>query len=354
MATTVTDRVVPFTTADGFTGNVIQVRGDRPPTKGPVLLVHGAGVRGNLFRPPNHPNFVEYLLDCGYDVWLENWRASIDLGKDPPLWTLDQAGLFDHPAAVKTVCRESGHKTIKAVIHCQGSTSFTISAVCGLVPEVTTIVSNAVSLHPIVPRATYIKSKLALKLVSSLTDYLDAQWGTTVPPPNAMAKMILLMTRIFHHECFNLVCKLSSFSYGVGLQIPILWRHENLTAEVHEWIKGEFGKVPMRFFQQMDRCFSIGHLVKFETGPDYKDLPDDYTAQPPKADARFAFFAGELNACFRKDSQETSYDYFKRFRPKQDMPHTLHILPGYGHLDMFIGKNAAQDVFPIMAAELEK
>ena len=40
---------------------------------------------------------------------------------------------------------------MKAVIHCQGSTSFTMSAVAGLVPEVKTIVTNAVSLHPVVP-----------------------------------------------------------------------------------------------------------------------------------------------------------------------------------------------------------
>ena len=40
-------------------------------------------------------------------------------------------------------------------------------------------------------------------------------------------------------------------------------------------------------------------------------LPDDYTAQSPKTDARFAFFAGERNACFLKQSQERSYDYFK-------------------------------------------
>jgi hypothetical protein len=351
MSTSSPDRIIPFTTADGFTGNVIQVGRSRRATKGPVLLVHGAGVRGNLFRPPNRPNFVEYLLDRGYDVWLENWRASIDLGKYPPLWTLDQAGLFDHPAAVKTVCRETGQKTIKAVVHCQGSTSFTISAVAGLVPQVSTIVSNAVSLHPVVPRTTCIKSKLALKLVSRFTDYLDAQWGSKVPPPNLMAKFILLLTRVFHHECQNLVCKLSSFSYGFGLTIPVLWRHENLTAETHEWIKDEFGKVPIRFFQQMARCFSAGHLVKFETGTDYKELPDDYTVPPPKTDACFAFFAGESNACFRKESQEKSFDYFNRQRRNY---HSLHILPGYGHLDMFIGKDAARDVFPIMAAKLEK
>ncbi len=345
-----TERVVPFTAGDGYKCTLINVRDKSDsPTKGPVLLVHGAGVRANLFRPPVRPNFVEYLVANGYDVWLENWRASIDLGT-PPLWNLDHAALYDHPQAVKTVVEATGSTHIKAVIHCQGSTSFMESVVAGLVPQVTTIISNAVSLHPVVPQATYIKSKLALGIVSRLTEYFDAQWGTTVPPPNAMAKLIVLLVRLTHHECMNLVCKISSFSYGVGFPIPVLWIHENLTYETHEWIKQEFGKVPLTFFQQMDRCFTKGNLVKVSRGQDFDVLPDDFAAQKPKTDARIAFFAGEKNNCFRKQSQEHSYDFFNRYRRNY---HSLHVLPGYGHLDVFIGKNAARDVFPIMLAELD-
>ncbi len=82
----------------------------------------------------------------GWDVWLENWRASIDIPHNH--WTLDQAAVYDHPRAVQTVCTQTGASEIKAVIHCQGSTSFMMSALAGLVPQVTTIVSNAVSVHP--------------------------------------------------------------------------------------------------------------------------------------------------------------------------------------------------------------
>jgi hypothetical protein len=30
------------------------------------------------------------------------------------------------------------------------------------------------------------------------------------------------------------------------------------------------------------------------------------------------------------------------------------VLPGYGHLDVFIGKDAARDVFPLMLEELDR
>ncbi len=127
--------VVPFRARDGFQCNLVHVQGETAPHKGPVLLVHGAGVRANIFRAPVKTTIVDYLIANGYDVWLENWRASIDL--PPNTWTLDQAALYDHPEAVKTVVEQTGWDEIKALIHCQGSTSFMMSAVAGLVPQVT-------------------------------------------------------------------------------------------------------------------------------------------------------------------------------------------------------------------------
>src|SRR5207302_98070 len=77
--TETTERVVEFTAGDGLACNVINVRGPHAPAKGPVLLVHGAGVRANIFRAPSSRNLVQLLVDEGWDVWLENWRASIDI-----------------------------------------------------------------------------------------------------------------------------------------------------------------------------------------------------------------------------------------------------------------------------------
>ena len=97
---------MPFIAGDGMPLNLLHLRGRQPATRGPVLLVHGAGVRANLFRPPTDTTIVGALLDHGYDVWLENWRASIDFPPNP--WTLDKAALYDHPKAVETMVRETG------------------------------------------------------------------------------------------------------------------------------------------------------------------------------------------------------------------------------------------------------
>jgi pimeloyl-ACP methyl ester carboxylesterase len=336
------ERIIPFVTDDGLELNLINVRGRKAPEKGPVILVHGAGVRASIYRAPVATTIVDALIEQGYDVWLENWRGSIAF--PPNLWTLDQAALYDHPKAVKTIIAETGADKVKAIIHCQGSTSFTMSALAGLVPEVTTIVSNAVSLHPVVPGWSSFKLQYLLPLVKLFTQYLNPHWG--VEAPDLAAKLITQMVNMTHHECHNAVCKQVSFTYGSGF--PALWSHENLNEETHEWLKEEFGAVPLRFFEQITRCTRQGHLVSVEG---FSELPEDFLKVAPKTDARFAFFTGENNRCFLPVSQINTYNYFSGLRPNY---HSLHVLPGYGHLDVFMGKNAARDTFPLIIDELNK
>jgi pimeloyl-ACP methyl ester carboxylesterase len=334
--------ILPFRARDGFQCNLVHVQGETAPHKGPVLLVHGAGVRANIFRAPVQTTIVDYLIANGYDVWLENWRASIDL--PPNTWTLDQAALYDHPEAVKTVVEQTGWDEIKALIHCQGSTSFMMSAVAGLLPQVTTIVSNAVSLHTIVPVFSGFKIERILPFVTPFTQYLNPQWG--LHAQGFTAKAIDFFVEMTHHECDNPVCKEVSFTYGTGF--PALWLHENLNDETHEWLKREFAHVPMSFFEQMARCIHVGHLVSVDGE---RALPVDYVAQEPETDARISFFAGEKNLCFLAESQVRSFEFFDKHHRNY---HSLHVLPRYSHLDVFMGQYAAEDIFPLMLQELDK
>ena len=158
------EELLPFVTADGRTCNLIHAIGREPPRHGPVLLVHGAGVRANIFRAPTGETLVDYLIARGWDVWLENWRASIDV--TPNYWTLDEAAVYDHPAAVELIMQKTGAQFVRAIIHCQGSTSFMMALAAGLVPQVNVVVSNAVSLHPVVPAWTRFKLRYLLPLLA--------------------------------------------------------------------------------------------------------------------------------------------------------------------------------------------
>jgi hypothetical protein len=336
------DRVVEFTSSDGVTCNLINVRGFHVPAKGPVLLVHGAGVRANIFRAPSGRNLVDVLVDEGWDVWLENWRASIDIPHNH--WTLDQAAVYDHPRAVETVCQEARTDQVQAVIHCQGSTSFMMSALAGLVPQVKTIISNAVSVHPIVPVLANVKLRSMIPATSRVLGYMNPQWGR-VGAPWVLPKLVDGWIKIAHHECDSAVCKWSSYTYGAGK--PTLWRHENLNPMTHDWLKDEFADVPLTFFSQILRCVRAGRLLTVE---DHAELPYDFTAQPPQTDARVVFLAGARNKCFTPQSQRASHAWYERHAPRRS---DLHVFDGYGHLDVFMGHHAARDIFPTIVRELD-
>ena len=91
-----------------------------------------------------------------------------------------------------------------------------------------------------------------------------------------------------------------------------------------------------------------GHLVSVDGRP---ELPASFVAQPPKTDARFSFITGGLNNCFLPESQRRTFECFERLAPGR---HSLHVVPGYGHLDVFLGKHADRDWFPLIVGELDK
>jgi len=333
---------VLFDTDDGRTLRLKHRSPRGTARQGPILLVHGAGVRSNIFEPPRPGNIDVALAEAGFDVWNLDWRASIEQPPNP--WTLDDAAVYDYPAAVRTVLERTGKTEMKAMVHCQGSTSFMISLVAGLLPQITTVVSNAVSLHPVVPSLARLKALYAVPTLGRFMPYLNPQWGVSAPA--GLPAMFDFYVRATRHECNNPVCKWSSFTFGSGF--PTLWKHENLTDEVHDWLKGEFAHVPMTFFRQMGKSIAAGHLVM--TGK-FDQLPPTVVARAPRTEARVVLLAGEFNDCFKPESQARTYDFLDGHAPGR---HAFHELAGYGHLDVYIGKNAPTDVYPLIVEELSR
>ncbi|GAA1988991.1 hypothetical protein GCM10009777_25070 [Microbacterium pumilum] len=299
-------------------------------------------MRGESFRPGGIRSLVDVLLDDGWDVWLFNWRGSIDL--DPVPWTLDDVALYDHPAAVRYVVAETGAAAVKVIAHCQGSTTICMAAVAGLVPEVTTIVSNGVSLHPHVPVASRAKLHVLRPLLQSREAYVDIAWGDG--PERGMRTLTRNAVRLWHFECGNPTCNMASFALGSGH--PALWLHSNLTHTTHDWIRHEFGKIPMSFYAQLAASERAGQIMSIRPRP---ELPTRYATAPPQTQARFALFAGRHNRVFLPTSQKTTYAFLKRHQPGR---HSLHVLDGYGHADVFLGRHAHREVFPKMLTELHR
>ena len=77
--------------------------------KGPVLLVHGAGVSSGIFSTDLvDTNLLEFLFARGYDCWLFDFRVSIALEASRAQSNGDQIATIDHPEAVAYVLRATG------------------------------------------------------------------------------------------------------------------------------------------------------------------------------------------------------------------------------------------------------
>src|SRR5262245_57775507 len=93
-------------------------------TKGPLVLAPGYGNAARAFAIDTVPkNWVSYLGEHGYDVWLFDYRASPDLPSSYTQFTVDDIAMRDWPAAVDTVRRETGQDEIQALGHCIGGLS---------------------------------------------------------------------------------------------------------------------------------------------------------------------------------------------------------------------------------------
>ena len=112
------------------------------------------------------------------------------------------------------------------------------------------------------------------------------------------------------------------------------------SAQTHAWLTDEFGPVPLTFFKQIAKSARVGRLLPTGTVP---GMPLDPLSGPPAKHARFHLMAGTHNRCFLPESQTRTYEYLESHDPGR---HSIEYLKGYGHLDVFMGKYAARDVFP--------
>ncbi|MFZ1995839.1 MAG: hypothetical protein WAU75_17135, partial [Solirubrobacteraceae bacterium] len=363
--------IVAFTVPDlDFPLNLHRLRhldaGGRPvpPTLGPVLLVPGSGVRAEMYyAQPVGPSCAEYLLDLGYDVWVETWRASIDL--PPTDYTLDHAARHDHPAAVEKildVCDAEANDraggapaapvAVKAIVHCQGSISFMMAAAAGWIdPRVTHIVSSAVSLFIDVTESTWLKQRLAMPLVARAFSGLDAQWG--IRPTTPAAGLFAAAAKRMERPCGNPTCQVANFMYGSGWDV--LFRHVDddgnpwVADAVHEWTGREVGYTPLSLIAQVAESSRHGYIVPSPTPP--PGTPPAYLATRPQTDAQVTFIAGDHNNMFRWQGQHRA----ARFLDESLGPGHADfvVLPGFGHLDTFWGRDALTLSFPVIKAGLE-
>ena len=139
-------------------------------------------------------------------------------------YTLDQVARYDHPALIAAVLRETGRADAEGGRPLPGLDELRHGRAGGLVPEVTDVVTNAVSLHVDVTRASKLRMQVLVPLLAVGDPGFDPQWAIR---PTACAPAASHLGRaLVRRECDNPVCPWRTTPTASA---DVLWGHANLT-----------------------------------------------------------------------------------------------------------------------------
>ena len=308
-----------FPSGDGTPLRLTRYRGG---SKGPVILSHCIGVSSLMYATDTiKTNLLEYLYAREFDVWLLDYRFSIELPASRNQATMDDVATRDYPAAVSKVRQLAAADSVQVVAHGVGSSTFSMALLAGL-SGVRAAVCSQVSTHLVVPTVNRIKTRLrassaiAAMGISHLNAYTDAHsdWK------NRLYDRFLTLYPIPKGErCDNPVCRRITSIYGP------LWKHDKLGAQTHHALYEMFGVVNVQALEQLALITRRSHLVNARG----KDV---YLPHLKRMDLPIAFIHGSENDCVLPRSTETTYDLVTKENAKSQ--YSRHVIPQYGHVEV--------------------
>lgn len=329
----------PFKTKDGMELLLTRYNGGG---KGPVMLSHGLGVSSRIFSTDTiDTNLLEYLFAHEYDVWLLDFRSSVELQASKTQHTGDDIATKDYPAAVALIQQITGKTDIQVVAHCFGSTTFFMAMLAGL-QGVRSAVISQIATHIEAPAITRLKSGLHVPSllddlgIDSLTAYVDthAQWHDQL-----YDKALELFPMEKEEQCNSRTCHRITFMYS------LLYEHSQLNQVTHDTLHEMFGVANVDSLKHLSLLVRKGHLVD-------ANGEEAYMPHLGRLAIPMRILHGAENACFKPVSTERTLEAMQQVN--DPALYDRFVIPNYGHIDCIYGKNAAQDVYPKILEHLEK
>ena len=309
--------------------------------KGPVMLASGFGMSSHSFLTPTiDKNFTEFLAGAGYDVWLFDYRAGIDLPSAGTEFTIDDIARTDWPTAVRKVQEETGRDDLQAFGHCVGSVSLQMAILAGL-QGIRTAVCAQFPLHPTSSVFNMVKAQF------HTADVFAALGTDGLAPDNRLSmrdEMLDIALRALpmpaEERCGQAVCRWINAVYGCT------HRHAQLNEATHQALNEMFGFGNIESMEHLALMLRKGHAVTHTGGMDYFDHPERM------AGTKVLFLQGMHNYIFHPAGTFRTWRWLKSQNPHGD--YQRKELPGYAHLDAIVGNRAAVDVYPLVTDFLDR
>jgi pimeloyl-ACP methyl ester carboxylesterase len=309
-------------------------------TKGPLLLAPGYGNAARAFAIDTVPkNWVQYLGEHGYDVWLFDYRASPELPGSFTQFTVDDIAMRGWPAAVARVRAETGQDQIQALGHCVGGLSL-FMAIGGGLQGLRSATFSSLAGHPVPTPGNQARAHARLATMFRLMRIKRLEVDYDPRRLDARAVELVMKKLPFKHVYDSPISRRIYFVYGD------VYRYENINAPtMTDAVPSFFGGGNMTFFEHMSLMIRAGEARA-------ADGTNAYWANLENYDLPISFLTGEHNRMFVPKGLQRSYDALRRAHGARNYRHD--VISGYAHLDLWLGANAERDVWPTALAELEK
>ncbi|KAL1635047.1 hypothetical protein SLS58_010442 [Diplodia intermedia] len=336
-----------------------------PSNKRAILMIPGASVSHAIFALPTvRTNAVEYLTARGHTVSVLSHRFSATpecaAGGTAFEARLDVLAALQHLRAHASRDEDQHEqqgqgqqqqKKIYIVAHCMGAVATAIGLLDGTVPAawLAGLAVTQVFAHLVFGRWNALKAGNPC-LPRAYAGIAGSPWfpmaagegeKETKTAAAAVQRAIDQALRFYPVEggaevCRSAVCHRFSLTYGR------CWQHANLNRATHERLAEVLGGVHMRMLAE---TMGMGRVGRVLDGEGADTVVTDEGLERLRG-LPILFVSGGANVVFDPESTFITYDLLRRrFGP--DLYHR-RVVPGYGHLDTWMGKDSARDVFPIM------
>ncbi|MEP0190402.1 MAG: GMC family oxidoreductase N-terminal domain-containing protein [Erythrobacter sp.] len=334
--------IVP--TDDGVNIGLTRYRGG---VRGPIILAPGFSVKASSFATPTvEENLTESLVAQGYDVWLFDYRASADSGNDrehPPEFSIDDIARYDWPSAIDKIRKVTGADSVQALAHCVGSMSLLMGIGAGWVTHVRSLISSQLTLHPVTDWLNYMKADLGVADMLGDISLLDGHFDFVSQGSDADNEIDAITYQVPMPE--GQECKSPTVRRVFAVFGPS-WDLRQLGRDTYLALGSMFSRVSLSPFKQLQTVMHKGLAVNADGRAVYTDKD-----AARRLDLPITFLSGATNQIFYPESGQRTRVWLSEHNGS-DL-YRQRIVPDYGHMDLFIGRNAHRDVTPCLLEELK-
>jgi pimeloyl-ACP methyl ester carboxylesterase len=309
--------------------------------KGPIVLAPGYGNAARAFALDTVPkSFADYLAENGYDVWLFDYRASPDLASSETQFTVDDIAMRDWPAAIAEVRRETGADSVQALGHCIGGLTL-FMAIGGGLEGVRSATFSALAGHPIPTPANRLRAHVRVPTVLRKAGMrtISTDYRPDSLQDRALERVMRALPISHMHD--SPVGRRIYFIYGD------VFDHSRIDERtMTQAVPSFFGPSNMTFFEHMGVMVRKGGRAVDARGRDV------YLSNTDRYRMPISFITGSRNRMFLPRGIEATHEMLRA--ANGPALYTRHVMDGYAHLDLWLGRDAERDVFPIALAELER